>query len=181
LWDLHLVDPDNRRPVDYETRRRLLATMRPCSGRAAPPDLIADLLEQRSDGRVKIYVMNRALAARAALRDAYETGDYTPLATAGARRDHAFAFARGGRAITCVPRLVASLMPDGQPPIGSAAWRDTRIELPEPLRGRAYRDVFTGAVLDADDTLALADVFERFPVAILVAADGAPPDRTDRP
>jgi len=155
--------------------------MRPCSGRPAPPDLVADLLEHRSDGRVKIYVMNRALAARAALRDAYEAGDYTPLATTGSRREHAFAFARGGRAITCVPRLVASLMPDGRPPLGVEAWRDTRIELPEPLRGRAYRDAFTGAVLDADDTLALADVFERFPVAILVPADEAPPGRSDRP
>jgi (1->4)-alpha-D-glucan 1-alpha-D-glucosylmutase len=177
FWDLNLVDPDNRRPVDYDTRRQLLAGLQPCSGRAASPETIGDLLAQRSDGRVKMYVMNRALAGRAKLRDAYEAGEYTGLTTAGARRECVFAFARGGRAITCVPRLVATLTPDGTPPLGAAVWSDTRIELPGMLRGRTYRDVFTGATIDADDALAAAAVFERFPVALLVPADDAPPGR----
>ncbi|HMF94373.1 MAG TPA: malto-oligosyltrehalose synthase [Vicinamibacterales bacterium] len=177
FWDLTLVDPDNRRQVDYATRRLRLSAMEPCSGRAAAPETIRDLLAHSSDGRVKMYVMNRALAARARLRDVYEAGAYTALAAAGARRDCVFAFARGDRAITCVPRLVATLTGDGTPPLGPEAWGDTRIDLPAPLRGRMYCDVFTGARLDAGDTLALASVFERFPVALLVPADDALPDR----
>ncbi|HJZ77345.1 MAG TPA: malto-oligosyltrehalose synthase [Vicinamibacterales bacterium] len=176
LWDLNLVDPDNRRPVDYETRRRRLSEMEPCSGRAATPETIRDLLAHRTDGRVKMYVMNRGLAARARLRDVYDAGAYTPLAAAGARRDCVFAFARGGRAITCVPRLVATLAADGTPPLGPDVWTDTRIELPAPLRRRTYRDAFTGESLDIDDTLPLATVFARFPVALLVPADTAPVD-----
>jgi (1->4)-alpha-D-glucan 1-alpha-D-glucosylmutase len=179
FWDLNLVDPDNRRPVDYETRRQILSGLHPCSGREAPPEALADLLDRRSDGHVKMYAMNRALSTRAALRDAFD-GEYTPLATTGARRDCVFAFARGGRAITCVPRLVAALTPDGAPPLGAAVWTDTRVELPEALRGRRYRNVFTGATIDGGDALAAAVVFDRFPVALLVPA-GDPSDRDDRP
>jgi (1->4)-alpha-D-glucan 1-alpha-D-glucosylmutase len=179
FWDLNLVDPDNRRQVDYGTRRQILSGLHPCSGREAPPEALADLLDRRSDGHVKMYAMNRALSARAALREAFD-GEYTALATTGARRDCVFAFARGGRAITCVPRLVAALTPDGAPPVGAAVWTDTRVELPEALRGRRYRNVFTGATIDGGDALAAAVVFDRFPVALLVPA-GDPSDRDDRP
>ena len=123
LWDLNLVDPDNRRPVDYDARRHALA------GRAATP-IPSRLLAERADGRVKMFVATRALAARAALRDAYERGDYTPIAASGSRAAAVFAFARG-RAVTCVPRLVATLTPDGSAPLGRAAWGDTRIALGE--------------------------------------------------
>jgi maltooligosyltrehalose synthase len=83
-----------------------------------------------------------------------------------------FAFARG-RAITCVPRLVATLTPDGSAPLGRAAWGDTRIVLSE---AQPLHDVFTGAVLqptatDGGFTLEAAAIFERFPVALLIPAN----------
>jgi len=164
LWDLSLVDPDNRRPVDYDARRRTLAGLRD----ADPSTLLA----QRADGRVKMFVAARALAARAAFRDLYEHGDYIALQTTGLRSECVFAFARG-RAITCVPRLIATLTPDGRAPLGSSAWADTRIMLAEE---GAVRDVFTGAVLTPARTehgyaLDAAVIFERFPVALLVPAD----------
>jgi (1->4)-alpha-D-glucan 1-alpha-D-glucosylmutase len=169
FWDLNLVDPDNRRPVDYDARRHALAAVQ-----HADP---SRLLVERADGRVKMFVAARALAARAALRDAYERGAYTPIAASGSRAGCVFAFARG-RAITCVPRLVATLMPDGSTPLGRAVWTDTRIVLSE---AQPLRDVFTGAVLqptatDGGFTLEAAAIFERFPVALLIPADGpAPP------
>jgi (1->4)-alpha-D-glucan 1-alpha-D-glucosylmutase len=166
-WDLNLVDPDNRRPVDYEARRERLAGMD-----AAAAD---ELLQSRADGRVKMFVMTRALAARAAWRGVYEHGGYVGLAAAGPRRDSIFAFARVGdeAAITCVPRLVASLTPDAAPPIGRAAWDDTRIELPAAVARRTFRDAFTGATVEAGETdgqpaIAAATVFQRFPVALLI-------------
>jgi (1->4)-alpha-D-glucan 1-alpha-D-glucosylmutase len=195
LWNLTLVDPDNRRPVDYAKQRNVLADLASAAA--------GDLLDSRADGRVKMFVTHRALAARAALREVYEHGDYVPLQIAGGRRDCAFAFARVGAgprperagvrsqgdsqtgsaprgsdreiAITCVPRLIASLIPDGNsPPIGRDVWADTLIELPADFAGRTFRDSFTGAIVAACEcrgvgTLPAATLFERFPVALLVS------------
>lgn len=171
FWDLNLVDPDNRRPVDYARRRERLAGLDATSAE--------ELFANRADGRAKMFVMHRALAARAALRDVYEHGAYVPLDTAGARRDSAFAFARVGGApdavaITCVPRLLASLTPDGAPPLGRTIWSDTRVELPDRISIRVFRDAFTGATIEADEadgrrTLAAQALFERFPVALLTS------------
>jgi (1->4)-alpha-D-glucan 1-alpha-D-glucosylmutase len=174
---LNLVDPDNRRPVDYEKRREALAAMNRCA--TSSTDCAAELLEHRTDGRVKLFVTARTLSARAAWRDVYEQGDYVPLQTSGSRGDHVFAFARrhgDAVAITCVPRLVASLIPDASgPPIGSV-WGDTRIEL-APVIPAVYKDVFTGTIVEPDEarTLSVAALFERFPVALLV-----PANRSDR-
>jgi (1->4)-alpha-D-glucan 1-alpha-D-glucosylmutase len=118
---------------------------------------------------VKLFVATRALAARAARRDLYERGDYVPIQAFGARSDCLFAFARG-TAITCVPRLVATLSPDGRPPLGPAAWGDTWIGVAD---GASVRDVFTGAVLtpvrgENGYALPASEIFARFPVALLL-------------
>jgi (1->4)-alpha-D-glucan 1-alpha-D-glucosylmutase len=164
LWDLNLVDPDNRRPVDYDARRRALAGLNDADPSA--------LLARRGDGHVKMFVATRALAARAARRDLYERGDYVPIQAAGSRSDCLFAFARG-TAITCVPRLIATLTPDARPPLGPAVWGDTSIGVAD---GQPRRDVFTGATLtpvpaERGYTLPASAIFERFPVALLVPAD----------
>jgi (1->4)-alpha-D-glucan 1-alpha-D-glucosylmutase len=176
FWDLNLVDPDNRRPVDYPNRQDTLASLQ------TSPD-IGDLIARRTDGRIKMFVMARALAARAQWREVYEHGAYVPLATSGARRDLLFAFARVGAesrcGITCVPRLIGSLMPDASgPPLGRGVWSDTRIELPPSLvrphgAPLVLRDVFTGAQLQAESiegrwTIPAAALFEQFPVSLLV-------------
>jgi (1->4)-alpha-D-glucan 1-alpha-D-glucosylmutase len=166
VWDLALVDPDNRRPVDYAVRRGILAEI----GSADPTSLLAS----RADGRVKTFVMARALAARAAMPSTFVEGSYVPLPTTGERRKHLFAFARRHGdtvAVVVVPRLVAGLLGDRpQPPIGADIWGDTGIKLPE---ARAFCDALTGAVIepsaDADGVrLDAARVLERFPVALLV-------------
>jgi (1->4)-alpha-D-glucan 1-alpha-D-glucosylmutase len=172
LWDLNLVDPDNRRPVDYGARRQALADLRDADPSA--------LLAGRRDGRVKMFVATRALAARAAWREAYERGPYTPIAASGSRAGCVFAFARGA-VLTCVPRLIVTLSPNGGAPLGREVWDDTRIALAD---ARPLRDVFTGAVrqpvpADGAFTLDAAAVFDRFPVALLVPADV--PDLPDLP
>src|SRR5262249_327011 len=137
LWDLNLVDPDNRRPIDYECRRALLEAIRPLTiedrpgeridsrGRTIIEDgrgaAIDDLLEGRHAGRVKLFVRVRAVKVRTQFREVFERGEYIALRAIGSRADHAFAFARQrGREtiITCVPRLMASLTPEGAPPVG---------------------------------------------------------------
>jgi len=181
LWDLNLVDPDNRRPVNYDTRRERLSGLD-----AASP---ADLLATRVDGRIKMHVMRRALEARAQFHQVFEEGDYVALETTGARRTCLFAFARRApgtdahrpMTITCVPRCIASLMPDGiSPPLGPGVWKDTRLELwGLPDDGDApetFRNVFTGATVHAERTatgqgIAAATLFDQFPVALLVPSD----------
>jgi (1->4)-alpha-D-glucan 1-alpha-D-glucosylmutase len=210
LWDLNLVDPDNRRPVDYEKRRETLAAVTRDGLKTVPygttrahrtpvgdglqtgSSIIEDLLEHRADGRVKLFVTTRALAARAQCRDVYEHGDYVPLQSSGARRDHVFAFARqhgDDVAITCVPRLLASVIPEGAgPPIGSV-WGDTRIDVSSAFaalnrqRGIRLRDVFTGAILEPDEarTIPVSKLFERFPVALLVPVPSDDPSSPSRP
>ena len=177
LWDLTLVDPDNRRPVDYGQRQRLLAEVTEratrIAGDAAAPEPIAELLERRRDGRIKLFVMTQALAARARMRRVFEEGAYVPLTTTGSRRECVFGFARrheDGIALACVPRLVATLTPDASgPPIGSGVWGDTRIELPLNWSG-PLRDVFTGAPVEADGrSLSAGAIFDRLPLALLVS------------
>ena len=174
FWDLHLVDPDNRQPVDYDTRRAALAALQDCSADASA------LLEQRRDGRVKMFVTARGLHARTQCRDVYERGAYVPLTSVGARRDSVFAFARvldGRAALTIVPRLIASLSPDASvPPIGRAVWGDTRVELADAsLTTPRFRNALTGAVVEPESidgvrTLAVAAVLDRFPIAVLLPA-----------
>ena len=123
LWDLSLVDPDNRRAVDYAERTASLESLN------AGAD-VDELFATRANGRIKQFAIARALATRAAHRDLYERGEYVPLETAGAGRECLFAFARrlGDRmAITCVPRLIATLTPDASAPPFGAVWGDTRV------------------------------------------------------
>jgi (1->4)-alpha-D-glucan 1-alpha-D-glucosylmutase len=174
LWDFSFVDPDNRRPVDYDRRAALLADLT----RESPGCcLVRGLVESRHDGRVKLFTIARALATRNALRETFATGSYVPLRTAGAFADHVFAFARidnGRAAITCVPRLVASLPGGGStPPLGRDAWTDTSILLPGDVPATSLVNSFTGHTIavecyeSGEHRLHAAEVFAHFPIALL--------------
>jgi (1->4)-alpha-D-glucan 1-alpha-D-glucosylmutase len=176
LWDQSLVDPDNRRPVDYRQRTRLL---RGLQRRHPGHRLAADLLATKADGRVKLYLTARALACRAAYPDLFARGDYIPLAAAGAAADHVVAFARrdaGNEFIVVVPRLVVGLTgKELVDPIGPEVWGDTGLLLPDAEPGTRYRDVFSGETIRAaasDDRimLPLAEVFAVLPFALLERA-----------
>jgi (1->4)-alpha-D-glucan 1-alpha-D-glucosylmutase len=171
--DFSLVDPDNRRPVDYGERQAMLNDLRKAA--ASSGDLAAfvrRLADSVEDGRAKLYVTWRALHARKDHAGLFAEGEYLPLTAQGAKADHLFAFARrlgGATAVVAVPRLVARLNPDPeQPPVGRAVWGDTRLDL-SGLEPGTWRDVFTGRRLTpADGGLATADLFAQFPVALLM-------------
>jgi (1->4)-alpha-D-glucan 1-alpha-D-glucosylmutase len=148
LWDLSLVDPDNRRPVDYDQRRRLLAALD--EGVAAGSVPAVD-----ETGAAKLLVVSRTLRAR---RDSPEWFDgYQPITATGAAAEHVVAFDRGG-AVTVATRLPAALAAAG-------GWGDTGLQLPTG----AWRDLFTGARVVSDANGApLAEVLARLPVALLV-------------
>ncbi len=172
LWDLSLVDPDNRRPVDYDYRTELLDDML-----ASPPspELAAELLADLPSGRIKLYLTARALAHRVAQPDLYARGDYEPLETRGPLAGNLVAFRRtldDHDAIVVVPRLVGQVMngsadvPMGEP------WRDTVVLLDPSQRGQRYLNEFTGETIEStgsDDELKLEveSILSSFPVALL--------------
>jgi (1->4)-alpha-D-glucan 1-alpha-D-glucosylmutase len=160
LWDLSLVDPDNRCPVDFGLRRTMLA-------QEADP---AELLASWQDGRIKQHVVTRALALRRTT-PALFAGDYAPLQTSGQYAERLVAFARraaDATLIVIVPRLVAPLLNDVEIPAPpAAAWGDTRIALPD-LPGGFLHNVLTGNTIEpAPDGLAVAEALADLPVALL--------------
>ena len=145
LWQFNLVDPDNRRPVDFVQRSQALAEVRALAD--APPEQwpqrLAPLVENMADGRIKLYTLWQSLRLRGAWPEVFRDGAYLPLTVHGERAAHVCAFARrhGGRAvIAVVPRLPARLLGDRHIlPLGHAVWGDTVLELPRELEGLAWR------------------------------------------
>ncbi|HET6264563.1 MAG TPA: malto-oligosyltrehalose synthase [Usitatibacter sp.] len=172
-WDFSLVDPDNRRPVDYERRQAMLERLEALP--EAPGAALADMLSNIADGRAKLYVTWRLLQLRKQREVLFRDGGYTAVRTTGEQSRHVLAFARrhgGETVITVVPRLIAGLgvRPPGSP-CDAALWGEARIELPFVEEGAHFTDVFTGRELVVSDGgLGVADVLAQFPVAVLVRA-----------
>lgn len=174
LWDFTLVDPDNRRPVDYAQRRARLAELAALGGEALQAR-IAAARARPADGTLKLLVMMRALAHRRRHRDLYERGTYLPVVAEGPRARHVVAFARvasDGRAvITVTGRFFAPLVLATPDPGGAAVWDETRLLLPAELAHWPYREVISEAEVAADagrkTELPLGRIFSMLPVAIL--------------
>ena len=147
LWDLSLVDPDNRRPVDFALRQALLTEVRNLDGPA--------VMARADDGAPKLWLLARLLALRAERADLFTGSKYEPLAVAGAKAKHALAFCRGGLAVIA-PVLVAGL---------AGAWADTMVELP---RGR-WRDALGGAIVDGGKAIEVTSLLSNFPLAVLTS------------
>jgi (1->4)-alpha-D-glucan 1-alpha-D-glucosylmutase len=182
LWDFSLVDPDNRRPVDYGRRCGMLRELRAEVERAGDglPALAWQLVEGKEDGRIKLYVTWRGLQCRRERPGLFSTGDYEPAVIAGQLEQHVCAFVRRldkGWAAVVAPRLFVSLLGGrGGLPMGQEVWGDAVLPLPGVRRGQLCRNVFTGEVLTpaghaGQVGLPLAEVLGNFPVALLTAQD----------
>lgn len=169
LWDYSLVDPDNRRPVDFAACAAALTR----SEREEPAALLADW----RSGAAKTRLLAAGLRLRAERPSLFASGDYRPLGVEGAERDRICAFARtapgGGAAIVVAPRLVLPLLDvDGEtdlPLVPAAAWKDTALVLPAGLAG-TLRDVVTGRERAASGRLGVDGLLADFPVAILASS-----------
>jgi (1->4)-alpha-D-glucan 1-alpha-D-glucosylmutase len=176
LWDFSLVDPDNRRPVDFAVRVALLAGVRERIAAGDFAGLARELTEQWADGRLKLYTIHRALTFRRAVPDLFRTGEYVPLPATGEHADRLCAFARRratSAALTVVPRLVAGLTDNGaRLPLGREVWGDTRVLLPDGVPRGSYVNRFTGMVVTPVESgggmaLHVGDLLAEFPVALL--------------
>lgn len=177
LWDLSLVDPDNRRPVDYDRRRELLAWLDRDPG-PTPEEILA----RADEGAPKLHVVSRALRLRRDRPAAFAPGtggDYLPITTTGGgvrlrgpRADHVVAFERGPGVVVVAPRLVVGLS-GGTGRFGDWDWQDTVLRLTGDSPGPLH-DVLTGTVHEGSE-VGLADLLGRFPVALLTT----PPREAD--
>jgi (1->4)-alpha-D-glucan 1-alpha-D-glucosylmutase len=145
IWDLSLVDPDNRRPVDFDSRKRLLADLEHLT-----PE---ELLQRSGDGLPKLWIIRQTLRARCSYaRDFGAQGNYTPLWASGAKATHLVAFQRGESVITIAPRLLST----------RGDWDGTLLEIPEGL----WKNQFTGDRVRGGK-VEVASIVNRFPVALL--------------
>jgi (1->4)-alpha-D-glucan 1-alpha-D-glucosylmutase len=182
LWDFSLVDPDNRRTVDYRVREELLDKL---LQREAAEGLLAtagEAVAARNDGSIKLYLTLKALGFRRDNRELFEKGRYLPLAVEGACQDHVCAFERSvndSSVLVVVPRFCSRLMTgSGSLPLGEEIWKNTRIIQQFDTASSCYRNIFTGEVLKLNQnegqlTLALKDILSVFPVALLERIDGS--------
>jgi len=180
LWDFSLVDPDNRRPVDYAARRALLSRVAESApgGPAGLKSAVERALAEPADGWVKLLVTSRALAARRAQRTFFDEGTYVPLEIAGPRARHVVAFARvagGSSVITAVGRYFAALDVPARRPVGPEVWQDTRIVLPDGITTGAFRDVIGDTVVNVEEqmgvrTLPVSAAFSMLPATFLTPA-----------
>jgi len=172
LWDFSLVDPDNRRPVDYALRRKWLEEI----DEVGPP---SEQMQNWRDGRVKLGLVRRALALRKHCESLFAQGAYVPLEVQGEHAKHVIAYARhagSAYAVVIATRHAAALLGDKRdvPLVEPSAWGDTAVLLPEALRSRALFDWLSPNAPKADgERLFVRDALGVMPVALLVE-EGVP-------
>ncbi|MBS1788290.1 MAG: malto-oligosyltrehalose synthase [Acidobacteria bacterium] len=174
LWNFNLVDPDNRRTVDYAHRQKILASM---VGKTTSNETstVAEMLRNPEDGRIKFYLTRQALRFRRDHHNLFINGKYLPLRASGKKERNIIAFARVAEeqtAIVIAGRFFTQLGDTTQPPLGSQVWGETAVVLLDEMRGVRYRDVLTGQEVRVIERsgkrmLSLAEVFAHLPAALL--------------
>ncbi len=188
LWDFSLVDPDNRRPVDYPLRNTLLNDLLRKETDSGLMQTAREVVATRCDGRIKLFMTCKALNFRREQRALFESGRYLPLTVEGEFSEHVCAFERsinGKSVMVVVPRFCSRLLSDVSAlPLGGDVWRDTRVLQPFDIATSRYRNIFTGEILALDQlvndgglSLALGNILSVFPVALLerLNASSTPP------
>jgi (1->4)-alpha-D-glucan 1-alpha-D-glucosylmutase len=182
IWDWSLVDPDNRRPVDYASRQRLLDELKSWHADNLG-ERLGEALDGIEDGRCKLHVIWSALQLRAVHERLFRDGSYIPLKVSGNRASHVLAFARkhGDEvAIVAVPRFCLRLLGEKHRlPMGPAVWGDTRIEVPRKLAGAVFRNTMNRKQVELqgqgeERLVGAAAVLADFPVALLISDSHAP-------
>jgi (1->4)-alpha-D-glucan 1-alpha-D-glucosylmutase len=178
IWDFSLVDPDNRRPVNFDLRKDLLAALKKKikSLRGDLKELARDLIREWKDGSPKLYVTYQALNYRKKNHLLFREGSYVPLEAEGNMKEHICAFARQKEekiVLTIVPRfLTRFIQRENEVPSGREIWEDSRIVIPEEISGNKFKNIFTGETIekteqDGQGRLAIGEILANFPVALL--------------
>ncbi|MHC8407360.1 malto-oligosyltrehalose synthase [Pseudomonas sp. TMB3-21] len=161
-WDFSLVDPDNRRPVDYATRQQTVP----------PATQLPELVSHWRDGRIKQTLIQRTLQLRAEHAELFRHGSYEALEVVGSQAHRVLAFARsleGKTAIVIVPIRCAELLEDSaEPQIDARQWGDTRVQLPFAVSGENLKGLFSSAAVTEHRELAVSAALGSFPVNVFI-------------
>jgi (1->4)-alpha-D-glucan 1-alpha-D-glucosylmutase len=176
LWDLRLVDPDNRGPVDFARRMQLLQEIESAEA-ADSGKLFRDLVEHWHDGRIKLYLMQKAIRYRREHAALFQEGGFEPLEIAGECPEHVVSFLRRhseGQVLAVVPRWLSQLPGSSARGRVESEWKDAEILLPSDSPSH-WRSILTGddvVVQNGGDKrgLRVSTLFQRFPVALLSTA-----------
>jgi (1->4)-alpha-D-glucan 1-alpha-D-glucosylmutase len=174
LWEFNLVDPDNRRPVDFSSRTRLLDTLRQhaMQDQDTTTRLCRDLVRHMEDGRIKLFLIWKVLCTRKSEPALFREGEYLPLKVQGEHADRICAFARKHAhrtMVVVVPRLWGTMLGRNQYS-GQEIAGNTSVELPPHLPQR-YQNIFSGQEVqsDAETGMNVSTLLGSFPVALLVS------------
>lgn len=171
LWDFSLVDPDNRRPVDFDRRQQWLHEIK-AQTQSNGLELVKALLNHLTDGRIKLFLTMQALKARTEYLPVFQAGDYLPLEVTGPLQNHIIAFARrtpDTTALTIVPRFLTSLVQPGSLPLGRDLWQDTALQLPTDFPTHWQDAIVQQPVQAHAGQIAIGDALQHFPVALLIS------------
>ncbi len=171
FWDLSLVDPDNRRPVQYDHRINALNYIQEQCSRHQILALIEELFATATDGRIKLFLTYQLLQVRKTSQALFQQGDYLPLEVSGKLKDHVIAFGRQldrQMAIAIAPRFFVPLVQPGERPLGEAIWQDTRLRL-APSSPTNWMNAITAQPLQSDSQIAVSAALQHFPVALLIS------------
>jgi (1->4)-alpha-D-glucan 1-alpha-D-glucosylmutase len=171
LWDFSLVDPDNRRPVDYQKRMKYLKEIKTRSQKNIL-SLIEELKQTPEDGKIKLFLTTQALAIRQQYLEVYQQGTYIPLEVTGNYGEHILAFGRTyGQTITItvVPRFLTGLVEPKHFPLGNNIWKDTAIKLPEDWTND-WKEMITNQGIKGNHSLKIGDILTVFPVGLLASS-----------
>lgn len=175
IWDFSLVDPDNRRKVDFKLRKRILNFIYLSIRKKGKANLSTSLLSNWRNGAIKMFVTSVALNYRNRYFDIFQSGNYIPLIVKGKRKENVCSFMREnerGRCIVIAPRLFTRLTNVDSPPIGKRAWGDTSVEVPSSVKGKLM-NLFTGEPvmireMNGISAINVSEALTRFPLALLV-------------
>ncbi len=165
FWDFSLVDPDNRRPVDFNARQRALDT---------PPD-IGELLFNWRDGRIKQALIAQVLGLRKACPELFRDGSYIPLEVVGKHAERVVAFYRehhGRQLLVVVPRWPYHLLENGMfPQVNAQVWGDTRVKLPFAATTQNWKGLFQTGAVTPNKELLISTALGDLPVNVFINPD----------
>jgi len=170
FWELSHVDPDNRRPVDFDRRIQVLREIKQ-QAKTDILQLVEDLIATREDARIKLFLTARVLEARKEYLEVFKSGDYQSLEVVGTFKDNVVAFARSfgdTTVIVVAPRFLTGVVKPEEMPIGKQVWKDTNLVLSEQMPS-VWKDAITNQPVESNGTLAIGDALGYFPAALLIS------------
>ncbi|MEG3941544.1 malto-oligosyltrehalose synthase [Microcoleus sp. S36b_A3] len=170
FWDLSHVDPDNRRPVDFDRRIQVLQEIKQ-QAKTDILQLVEDLIATREDARIKLFLTARLLEARKEYLEVFKSGDYQSLQVVGTFKDNVVAFARSfgdTTVIVVAPRFLTGVVKPAEIPIGKQVWKDTNLVLSEQMPS-VWKDAITNQPVESNGTLEIGDALGYFPAALLIS------------